>query len=240
LFEIYVTIFAHHKLLIKYLESFGFTNFTYNIYTNEIVYVKSLEKYRTNLYQGYPILNMKEKNNYVLPIRPGYHTKLLPDAILKTEDKDIYILNSRAGNALKKVYFGKNLWAHSPRPGDIVFFYRTKNNDNPAPAHYQSVITSIGVVSSYGITNQLEEKELQKLLNKCVLEKEEIAAIKSPNSNYRYLEFIYFGKLDSRKINLAFMRNYKLEAPRGLDLLSANFADIILKESGYSEGLIVK
>ncbi|MGX7150068.1 hypothetical protein [Enterococcus ureasiticus] len=240
LLEIYVTIFSHHKLLIDYFKKFGFKQITTLTKTGELVFVRDLEVYEDNDYQGYPILDKSEKNNYILPIRPEYHTRLLPDAILKTEDNSAYTSNNKAGNALKKVYFGKNLWSHHPRCGDIIFFYRTKDPNNTSPAHYQSVITSIGVVSRYGMTNQLNNTELNRLLNKCVLEKQVIQDIKSSYSTYRFVEFVYFGKLDSRAINLAYMRSLGVQAPRGLDLVSNSFADIVIEESGFSEGIIIE
>ncbi|MGY3750761.1 hypothetical protein [Vagococcus acidifermentans] len=238
--EIYVTIFSHHDQLILYLERFGFKQTTKLLSTGELVFVRNLQNFEDNFYQGYPILNTIEKNFFLLPIRPEYHTKLLPDAILKTEDNKNYIDNNKAGNTLKKVYFGKNLWKHKPNNGDIVFFYRTKDHSNASPAHYQSVLTSIGVVSNYGMASGLSLSDLDKLLTKCVLETSEISQIKNPNNKYRFLEFTYFGKLDYRAINLAYLREHDIEAPRGLAIIPNQIGYSILKESRYSEGIVIK
>lgn len=238
--EIYVTIFPHHELLISYFIKFGFKQETKISETGELVFTRKINVYEKNDYEGYPILNTVGKNYYLLPIKPEYHTRLLPDAILNTEDNSNYTNNNKAGNALKKVYFGKILWAHQPRNGDVIFFYRTRDHSNASPAHYQSVITSIGVVSGYGDTNQLRSIELEKLLNRCVLDEKEMAQIRNPMNRYKFLEFVYFGKLDYRAVNLGYMRENNIEAPRGIDLIPPSFAFSIIEKSRYSEGIIVK
>lgn len=240
LFEIYVTIFSHHTLLIDYFKRFGFKQVTSKLDTGELVFVRNLETYENNEYQGYPILNMNSKRFYILPIKPEYHTHLLPDAILRTEDNSNYINNNKASNALNKVYFGRNLWSHTAKKGDIIFFYRTRDYNNASPAHYQSVITSIGVVSNYGFANQLNITELDKLLSKCVLKENEIKDIRNNSNKYRFIEFIYFGKLDYRAINLAYMRSFNIEAPRGINSVPCSFANEVLEKSRYSEGIIIR
>jgi adenylate kinase len=79
----------------------------------------------------------------VVPIYPAYHTELLPDSILKTEDPDDFEDNKPNRNALSKVYISRS-YERGLNPGDIVVFYRTKSDDGPA--WYTSVATSIGVV----------------------------------------------------------------------------------------------
>ncbi|MDD4727050.1 MAG: hypothetical protein PHR70_09780 [Tissierellia bacterium] len=239
LYEVYVTIFPHHELLLDYFIRFGFSEVTTMLDTGEIVLLRNLKLFEENWYQGYPILQTNNQDFYILPIKPEYHTHLLPDAILRTEDNSKYINNNKAGNALKKVYFGRNLWKHRPNAGDIIFFYRTKDTNNASPAHYQSVITSMGVVSNYGHADLIDITELERLLNKCVLEEHEINEIKRYSYKYRFIEFIYYGKLDYRVINLAYMRDFGIEAPRGIEIVANEFAYNVLKKSGYSEGIII-
>lgn len=236
--EIYVTIFSHHELLLNYLKCFGFKPVTQILKTGELVLLRTLDKYEPNSYQGYPVLDTNGRNFFLLPIRPEYHTKLLPDAILQTEDNEEYANNNKAGNALKKVYIGKNLWSHTPNEGDIILFYRTKDPSNNSPAHYQSVVTSVGVVSNYGTVEELSKDGLDKLLKKCVLRPDEIVSIQNSKNKFRFLEFIYFGKLDYRTINLAYLRKNNIEAPRGLQFIDHSIGYTILEKSKYSEGII--
>src|SRR5690606_17847344 len=80
---------------------------------------------------------------FVVPIWPEYHTELLPDSILRTEDPEDFADSKRHRNALEKVYVSRSI-ERGLVAGDVIVFYRTKT---PAgPAYYTSVATSIGVV----------------------------------------------------------------------------------------------
>lgn len=237
--EIYVTIYPKHTSLIEYFKKFGFKQITKISGTQELVLARNLENFENNSFKGYPQLNINKKNFYLLPVVPKYHTKLLPDAILNTEDSSDFLENEVAANTLRKVYLGKNLWSETPDKGDIILFYRTKDASNSSPAHYQSVITSVGVVSNYGLVGNLPDVDLEKILNKSVLGTEELNDIKKSRNKYRYLEFIYFGKLDYRKVNLAYLRKHGIEAPRGLKLINPAVGRQILRDSQYKEGIIL-
>lgn len=236
--EIYVTVYDHHAHLIGYFERFGFKKAGIKISTKELVYVRIINQFADNEYCGYPTLSMSNNRKFILPIRPEYHTRLLPDAILTTEDNDDYIKNNKAGNALKKIYFGRNLWANRADYGDIILFYRTKDDKNASPAHYQSVITSLGVVFRHGEVNDLNKNDLDRLLKKCVLEEKVLQEIQNKPNEYQFIEFVYYGKLDYRRVNLAYMRENGVDAPRGLSLVSDEFAKRVMDKSGYSEGII--
>jgi hypothetical protein len=79
----------------------------------------------------------------VVPIYPEYHTELLPDSILKTEDPEDFEDNKPNRNALSKVYISRSI-ERDLRVGDIIVFYRTKSS--AGPAWFTSVATTIGVV----------------------------------------------------------------------------------------------
>lgn len=87
--EIYVTIFDKgepQKYLISLLKNFGFSYWGRKVDSNELVYIRSMAK-QFNLddpRKSFPYIS-KTTNNFIVPIWPNYHTKLLPDSILKNE-----------------------------------------------------------------------------------------------------------------------------------------------------------
>lgn len=143
---IYVTIFRRtvdQYRLIRLLEDWGFA---YHGMKNgdELVYVRDFTP-RVDAADPrltFPYISSTARK-WVVPIYPAYHTELLPDSILKTEDPDDFEDNKPNRNALSKVYISRS-YERALNPGDIIVFYRTKSDDGPA--WYTSVATSIGVV----------------------------------------------------------------------------------------------
>ena len=80
---------------------------------------------------------------FVVPIYPEYHTELLPDSILRTEDPEDFEDNRSNRNALSKVYISRS-YERGLKAGDIIVFYRTAEPGKPA--WYTSVATTLGVV----------------------------------------------------------------------------------------------
>jgi hypothetical protein len=143
---IYVTIFRRtvdQVRLIRLLEDWGFV---YHGTKNQIeeVFVRdfrprvdSKDPRRT-----FPYIAASAPK-FVVPIKPAYHTELLPDSILKTESPRKYVDNKPNRNALSKVYISRSK-ERDLRTGDIIVFYRTKSDHGPA--YYTSVATTVGVV----------------------------------------------------------------------------------------------
>lgn len=144
--EIYVTIYPRngdHFRLIQLFEDWGFTHHGTKG-GNERVYVRD---FRPQVDQSDPRLTFPyvsaNARKWVVPIYPAYHTELLPDSILRTEDPDDFEDNKPNRNALSKVYISRSR-ERSLKSGDLIVFYRTKSDDGPA--WYTSVATTIGVV----------------------------------------------------------------------------------------------
>ncbi len=144
--EIYVTIFdkrPEQLRLISLLEDYGFK---YHGEKNtasgtEKVYVRDFSK-NANVEHPkltYPWLS-KETNVYIVPIKPEYHTKLLPDSILRTESPMDFVDNEPYRNAISKVYVSHSR-TRSLNPGDILVFYRSGGI-------YVGVTTTIGIVEN--------------------------------------------------------------------------------------------
>ena len=143
--EIYVTIFRRtvdQYRLIRLLEDWGFVHHGTKA-DDELVYVRD---FRPRVDPADPTLTFPyiaaSARKWVVPIYPAYHTELLPDSILKTEDPDDFEDNKPNRNALSKVYVSRS-YERGLKPGDIIVFYRTADG---GPAWYTSVATTIGVV----------------------------------------------------------------------------------------------
>lgn len=146
--EIYVTVFPAHEALISLFAKYGFSKAAEKHTQNGIehVLVKGLTQLQGSLVKSYPLADLAQKNFYLLSINPQWHTRLLPDSILKNEDADI-IEDISHTNSIHKVYLAAMNGLEILRPGDILVIYRT--SDGAGPAHYRSVATSVGVVEEY-------------------------------------------------------------------------------------------
>lgn len=176
--EIYVTIFPkreEQKKLIEFMEMFGFNQYTQNKNTGELVYIRTM---KTILAQepslcNYPYVdNTATRNYYMLAIDSLYHTKLIPDSILREENPDDYTSDISAANAIQKIYIGN--YRISPKVGDIIIYYRNRPAGDNRPAKYAATVTGFGLVSeSYKHVSSFEDvKEI--VSNRTVLTDHEI------------------------------------------------------------------
>lgn len=141
---VYVTVFEVHEQLISLFERYGFVKHRKKITKNgtELVLVRDLRKFSSDIIKDYPFIHTKGKKYWLLAIYPDYHTELFPDSILRNEPKEM-IQDVSHTNTIHKTYIsGLSLTRMSP--GDIVLFYRT--TDHVAPAYFRSVVTSVCVV----------------------------------------------------------------------------------------------
>lgn len=77
-------------------------------------------------------------------------------------------------NELKKFYIGDNLWSSTPKKGDIIIFYRTKDNSNLL-ASYRSVLTRSGIILS---KEKVYHGNIENKLSRGALTKDEIKILK--------------------------------------------------------------
>ncbi|MPL87115.1 hypothetical protein SDC9_33109 [bioreactor metagenome] len=141
--EIYVTIFNkrdEQNRLIEMLKEWGFV--FWGNKGEEQVYVRSMVKHFSydNPRSSFPFLSDEKRTNrvFLVPIKPDYHTNLLPDSILNTEKPADFLEGLTHRNALSKVYISHS-YNRDIRKGDILIFYRTGG-------YYASVVTTIGIV----------------------------------------------------------------------------------------------
>lgn len=142
--EIYVTVFDTHSALIEIFKRYGFVEKGNKTTRNgtELVLVRSMEIMSNDIRKDYPFIHIRNKKFWLLAIYPEYHTKLLPDSLLKTETSDI-IRDVSYTNTIHKIYLAKLSLSRMKR-GDVVVIYRT--TDIEGRARFRSVATSVCVV----------------------------------------------------------------------------------------------
>jgi predicted nucleic acid-binding protein len=159
--EIYATIFDNRPELLRLISLFEDYGFRYHGEKTtpsgiEKIYVREFSK---NADAHHPKITFpwlsKESNIYIIPIKPEYHTKLLPDSILRTESPIDFIDNEPYRNAISKVYVSHS-YNRNLKEGDILVFYRTGGI-------YKGVATSIGIVED--IVKDI--KTLSELIQLC-------------------------------------------------------------------------
>ena len=143
--DAYVTVFSKHKGLIDLYTRYGFEPYAVKNGPNgqELVLLKSFRDAKNDILLDYPRIQANDVKIGLLAIYPKYHSKFLPDSILKTEDFSILDDVSHA-NSIHKIYLSGIPATGTLKRGDLLVMYRT--SDKKGPALYRSVATSIGVV----------------------------------------------------------------------------------------------
>jgi predicted nucleic acid-binding protein len=238
--EIYVTIFDktdNQEFLISLLKDWGFVCHGIKITPtgNEQVYTKDFNPIpnKDNPKLTHPFID-KNRQFFVVPIYPQYHTELLPDSILNNERPENFIDDKPHRNAIQKVYISRSI-NKNLNNGDIILFYRTGG-------HYKSVITTIGIVDS--VFKNIQNKEIFTSLCKkrSVFSDEELLKHwnYSPNNRPFIVKFLYLYSFPKRLnmkrlIELNIIKN----APRGFETITKEQFELILKESKANERFII-
>ncbi len=230
--EIYVTIFnnaPNRERLIRLLEGFGFCKHGVKMSSSgqEEVFVRKLDSvFNINKpIAAYPYVNKKSRK-FLVPIFPEYHTKLLPDSILHTENPMDFQENTSFGNAILKSYISHS-GERGVQRGDIIIFYRTGG-------YYKSVLTTIGEVDSV----ELSFHNCQDFVSKCgkrtVFEESELNSLwdKYRGISPFIINFLYIYSFPAR-INLKKMIELGIikdinSAPRGFQQINDSSFDTIL------------
>lgn len=143
--EIYVTVFAHHEYLVSMFWRYGFEEVAHKTTQNgtELVMIKKLSGLVGDVRRQYPFVDGSARK-FLLALYPEWHSRLLPDSILNTENPVNIVKDISHTNSIHKIYLTSMSGAESLRKGDVLVIYRT--SDKKGPAHYRSVATSICVV----------------------------------------------------------------------------------------------
>lgn len=237
--EIYVTIFDKRddqRRLIILLEEWGFK--LWGTKGGELVYVRDFSKQfiSENPKECYPYISI-EKNIFIVPIYPEYHTELMPDSILHNESKLDFIDDEPHRNSISKVYISRS-WERNLETGDIIIFYRTGG-------FYKSVVTTIGVVDKVFLNIKNEEDFLRICRKRSVFTDAKLREYWNYNPKNRpfLVNFLYVYSFPQRinfkqLIEIGVFRDIE-DAPRGFKKISKENFKLILKETKTDEGFII-
>lgn len=156
--EIYVTLFEKHTALLNLFQKYGFETRANKLTPNgcELVLFKNISKITGDIVKDYP--NAPEvSNRYLISLYPQWHSRLLPDSILKNEDPALLIKDTSHTNSIHKIYLTSMEGTEHLKAGDTLVIYRTATAGSSA--EYSSVATSICVVEEVRNINDFKTLE---------------------------------------------------------------------------------
>ena len=151
-------------------------------------------------------------DKYILPIKPEYHTSLLPDSKLNNENEINFLGKEARKYALQKVYIS---WGRSSgvKPGDFILFYRMGIEGNKK---HTSVLTTIGIVDEIIENIHSLNKLFEFCQNRSVFSEEELKRFWiSHRDNLKVLKFIFVKSLTKRLTLEYLWKNNIVDAPQG-------------------------
>lgn len=236
--EIYVTLFTNRSELLALkdlLIRWGFFSYgvKHNGVQNEEVLVKRL---RVMMDGASPKLNYPNFsyscNKFIMPILPKYHTTLLPDSQLNTENRIDFLGPEAHRYALQKVYIS---WASSngAKPGDLILFYRMGlPMENKK---YKSVLTTVSLVDEIIDNIQSENELLSICQNRSVFTVDELKEFWNlKGHNLKILKFIFVKSL-TKRLTLGYLWDKNIicapNGPRPFTLITDKQFDMIIRDS---------
>lgn len=234
--EIYVTLFTDKPELLALKDLFERWGFYLhgekkNSKGNEIVLVKRMNCYCEDRSVQYNFPNLRyEHKKLFLPIEPQYHTRLLPDSVLKNEVDLIGEEPQRY--ALQKVYISFS-FARNMLPGDFILLYR--KGTTPGRKGYESVITTLGVIQEAHYDFSSKEEFFKCCENRSVFSKDELETFwREKRRNLLVVKFIVVGSLN-KKVTLQYLWNNGIisfpNGSRPFDLLTDDQFDSIVRQA---------
>ena len=236
--EIYITLFEDRQelqALADLLFRWGFIHHGTKSGNgrNETVLVKQMKLYNPLLSarEKFPNLLYTNKQKFIMPILPQYHTTLFPDSILKTENEVEFLGREPHQYALQKVYIS---WANTnnAQSGDIVLFYRMAYLNEIKK--YKSVLTTVGVVDEIISNFSTYDDFLNHCQNRSVFSDTELNEFWNKNRyNLKILKFVFVKSL-TEKVILGDLRDMGIigadSGPRPFTLLAdLQFKNILCK-----------
>ncbi len=160
---LYVTVFAKHAGLVDLFLRYGFVQNALKQTANgqELVLERRLHVVAGDVVLDYPRFPFRPDRHFVLSLYPQWHSRLLPDSLLKNESSSI-LQDVSHTNSIHKIYLTAMSGVDQLRRGDTLMIYRTASG---GPAYYTSVITSLCVVEE--LTNISNFPTLEHFLEYC-------------------------------------------------------------------------
>ena len=240
--QAYVTVFEKHAALVSLLERYGFVRSATKTTPNgtELVLVKRMHSRVGGPLARYPTVKLGDNAAYLLSLYPAWHTRLLPDSILKSEDASI-VTDISHTNSIHKVYLAGMRGMDPIAPGDILLIYRT--SDGAGPAHYRSVITSVCVVEEHRHISSFPSKD--EFIKYCepysVFERSELEDFWTKKKYPHVLRFTYNYALPKRLTRGKLIEDFGFDAAAywGLMPIEKPKLRAVLSAAGLNEDLVV-
>lgn len=161
---LYVTVFEKHDALVQLFVRYGFVKVGVKpsiTGAEEAVYERRLDMVVGDVVADYPRIPLNKDRHFVLSLYPQWHSRLLPDSMLKTESASILEDVSHT-NSIHKIYLAAMQDVGKLRRGDTLVIYRTADGGS---AYHTSVVTSLCVVEELTNVDQYETEA--KFLKYC-------------------------------------------------------------------------
>jgi len=161
---LYVTVFEKHAALVQLFNRYGFIKVGEKAAAEgpaEAVYERRLDKTVGDVVLDYPRIPFTKGRHFVLALHPQWHSRLLPDSLLKTESASI-LKDVSHTNSIHKIYLAAMRGIEQLKRGDTLLIYRTADGGS---GYHTSVITSLCVVEE--LTNISHHKTEAEFLKYC-------------------------------------------------------------------------
>ena len=155
--SLYVTVFQKHAALVELFQRYGFTLVAKKpgVTGEELVLERRLDVIKGDVVLDYPRIAIRDGRHFVLSLYPIWHSRLLPDSLLKTESANI-LEDASHTNSIHKIYLAAMHGVEQLRRGDTLLIYRTADGGS---AFYTSVITSLCVVEDLAHISAFKSEE---------------------------------------------------------------------------------
>ena len=239
--DIYVTAFEKHQPLIRLMMTYGFDSIGTKTTSDGIeqVLLKKMVMQHDDSLQDYPILNLRDRHAFWLPIYPDYHTRLLPDSILNKESMSM-VKDVSHTNSIHKIYLTAMSGAKLITNGDVLIVYRT--GDGKGPAYYRAVATSACVVEEVKNINEFSNyNDFYRYCSSYSIFNENELSYFYDSKKYPYIiKFSYNAAFRKRLTRGSLLDSGWLgEGRLGIDQIPSEIALEIMKEGGINENIIV-
>ncbi|MCK6105985.1 GNAT family N-acetyltransferase [Brevundimonas sp. EYE_349] len=200
----YLTVFPKQIALRELIQSFGFRNVSEQS-NGELVYAKHWDRTQkldasdaVRVRRNYPAWPSIFHNGLIVPVRPGYHDRLFPEAASRLADMpgDLFASawsqgtpeRSSPSNSIRKVYLGYTPTSEVA-PGTLIAFYRSSDNETGV----KSAIAAVGIAERYDHIADYEQA-VTIVAKRSVYTNEELESlVRKPG--LKALTFLFYGYL---------------------------------------------
>jgi hypothetical protein len=236
--EIYVTLFTERDELIALADlliRWGYYQYGTKKSSSgiESVFVKDMRNYeeRKTPKENYPKL-LYNKQKFILPIEPQYHTTLLPDSKLHNENAVDFMEGIAHRYALQKVYISFSS-ERNIKSGDFILFYR--KGTTSGRKKYESVLTTVGIVDDIAYDFKKREEYFAYCQNRTVFSDEDLFKIWRIHKNDMIVVKFIFVKSLVKKLTLGYLWDTGIVTapygPRPFTRISDDQFDKILEDA---------